>query len=53
MISWIREAVATGKVTHALGPDPVGYIAYHAVRIWIDRRIADEGGDEQIGRAHV
>ncbi len=30
MVSWTREAVATGEVTHALGPDPLGYIAYHA-----------------------
>ncbi len=30
MVSWTREAVATGEVTDALGADPVGYIAYHA-----------------------
>lgn len=30
MRSWTRESVATGAVTDALGPDPVGYIAYHA-----------------------
>ncbi|MHA3977159.1 lipocalin-like domain-containing protein [Halovulum sp. GXIMD14794] len=30
MISWTREAVATGQVTDAQGPAPVGYIAYHA-----------------------
>ena len=30
MISWTRESLATGVVTDALGPDPVGYIAYHA-----------------------
>jgi small-conductance mechanosensitive channel len=24
----------------------VGYVLYHAVRIWIDRRLAEEGGDE-------
>ena len=24
----------------------VGYIAYHAVRIWIDQKIEEEGGDE-------
>ena len=30
MVSWTREAVATGVVTDALGPDPIGYIAYHA-----------------------
>lgn len=30
MISWTRESVATGEVTDAMGPDPLGYIAYHA-----------------------
>lgn len=30
MASWTREAVATGAVTDALGPSPIGYIAYHA-----------------------
>ena len=30
MVSWTREAVATGDVSDAMGPDPVGYIAYHA-----------------------
>lgn len=24
----------------------VGYVLYHAVRIWIDRRLAEEGGEE-------
>ena len=30
MISWTRERVSTGEVEDVLGPDPVGYIAYHA-----------------------
>jgi hypothetical protein len=30
MTSWTRKAVATGKVTDAMGSDPIGYIAYHA-----------------------
>ncbi|SPH24453.1 hypothetical protein DEA8626_03505 [Defluviimonas aquaemixtae] len=30
MISWTRTSVASGEVSDALGPDPVGYIAYHA-----------------------
>lgn len=30
MLSWTRTAVASGEVSHALGPDPIGYIAYHA-----------------------
>ncbi len=25
----------------------IGYIAYHAVRIWIDQKITEEGGDEE------
>ncbi|MBB3658386.1 hypothetical protein FHX15_003633 [Rhizobium sp. BK650] len=30
MISWTRTVVATGEVSDAMGPDPIGYIAYHA-----------------------
>jgi hypothetical protein len=30
MISWTRQAVATGEITDAMGPEPIGYIAYHA-----------------------
>lgn len=30
MRSWTRESLATGEVADAMGPDPVGYIAYHA-----------------------
>ncbi|HMO29054.1 lipocalin-like domain-containing protein [Enterovirga sp.] len=30
MLSWTRTSIATGEVQDALGPDPVGYIAYHA-----------------------
>jgi hypothetical protein len=30
MTLWTRTLVATGAVSHAMGPDPVGYIAYHA-----------------------
>jgi hypothetical protein len=30
MLSWTRRSVSTGEVTHALGPNPIGYIAYHA-----------------------
>jgi len=30
MVSWTREAVGTGEVVDVLGPDPIGYIAYHA-----------------------
>lgn len=30
MISWTRTVAKTGEVTDALGPDPIGYIAYHA-----------------------
>ncbi|WP_424814226.1 lipocalin-like domain-containing protein [Roseococcus sp. YIM B11640] len=30
MLSWTRKAVRTGEVTDAMGPDPNGYISYHA-----------------------
>ena len=30
MVSWIRKVLATGEVSDAMGPDPIGYIAYHA-----------------------
>jgi len=30
MISWTREVVATGEISDAMGPEPIGYIAYHA-----------------------
>ncbi len=30
MHSWTRQSVTTGEVTDALGPEPIGYIAYHA-----------------------
>ncbi|MFX0544473.1 lipocalin-like domain-containing protein [Roseovarius sp. S1116L3] len=30
MKSWTREALETGEISDAMGPDPIGYIAYHA-----------------------
>jgi len=30
MVSWTREVVATGEISDAMGPSPIGYIAYHA-----------------------
>ena len=30
MTAWTRERVATGERRDCLGPDPIGYIAYHA-----------------------
>ena len=30
MKSWTRKSVETGEITDALGPEPIGYIAYHA-----------------------
>jgi hypothetical protein len=30
MLSWTREDVASGKVTDAMGADPIGYLSYHA-----------------------
>lgn len=29
MDAWTRTSVATGETTDALGPNPIGYIAYH------------------------
>lgn len=30
MLSWTRQSVATGEIGHAMGPNPIGYLAYHA-----------------------
>ena len=30
MLSWTRQVVETGATVDAMGPDPIGYIAYHA-----------------------
>jgi hypothetical protein len=30
MVAWTRRVVATGEISDAMGPDPIGYIAYHA-----------------------
>ena len=30
MVSWTREFVATGETSDAMGPNPIGYVAYHA-----------------------
>lgn len=30
MLSWTRKAVASGEITDAMGPDPIGYISYNA-----------------------
>jgi hypothetical protein len=30
MISWTQTSVATGETKDAMGPNPAGYIAYHA-----------------------
>jgi hypothetical protein len=30
MLSWTRRAISSGTVADTLGPDPIGYIAYHA-----------------------
>jgi Lipocalin-like domain len=30
MVSWTREVIATGEISDAMGPNPIGYIAYHA-----------------------
>ncbi len=42
MVSWTRTAIATGVTTDAMGPNPNGYIAYHAdgrmMALVVDRR---------------
>lgn len=38
MDAWTRTSVETGETTDAMGPEPVGYIAYHA-----DGRMMGEG----------
>jgi hypothetical protein len=41
MLSWTRTSVATGEVRDALGPEPLGYIAYHAdgrMMAYVERR---------------
>lgn len=49
MLSWTRRSVANGEVTDALGPNPIGYIAYHAdgrMMAFVqqrDRRVTEEG----------
>jgi hypothetical protein len=30
MVAWTRQVVATGEISDAMGPNPIGYIAYHA-----------------------
>src|SRR5215207_7824389 len=30
MVAWTRQVVATGETSDSMGPDPIGYIAYHA-----------------------
>jgi Lipocalin-like domain len=30
MTAWTRQVAASGEVSDAMGPDPIGYIAYHA-----------------------
>jgi small-conductance mechanosensitive channel len=41
------ESMAFGIAEDVIDLAFVGYVAFHATRIWIDRRIAEEGGDEQ------
>ena len=41
MLSWTRTALATGETRDALGPDPIGFIAYHAdgrMMAYVERR---------------
>lgn len=54
MTSWTRRSVETGEVTDALGPDPVGYIAYHAdgrMMATVFRRARPRAGDGPLDAA--
>lgn len=58
MSAWTRVSFATGEETDALGPSPIGYIAYHADGRMMatvfrrDRPAAKQGGwpDEEKAR---
>ncbi|MEO0622994.1 MAG: mechanosensitive ion channel family protein [Pseudomonadota bacterium] len=41
-----QETMALGIAEDVIDIVFIGYIAFHAIRIWIDRKIAEEGGDE-------
>lgn len=50
MDAWTRTSVATGETTDALGPAPIGYIAYHAdgrmmATVFRRDRLAPSNGD--------
>jgi hypothetical protein len=50
MQSWTRESIKTGEITDAMGPNPIGYIAYHAdgrMMAFVERRsrVAAHGPD--------
>lgn len=49
MVSWTGRSVATGEQRDAMGPDPIGYIAYHAdgrmmATVFTRSRLAPNGG---------
>jgi Lipocalin-like domain len=48
MISWTKRRITTGEITHAMGPNPIGYIAYHAdgrmMALVVDSRRAELKG---------
>ncbi|MEM9145045.1 MAG: mechanosensitive ion channel family protein [Pseudomonadota bacterium] len=41
-----QETMALGIAEDVIDIVFIGYIAFHAIRIWIDRKIAEEGADE-------
>jgi len=45
----IEETPALNLIEDVVDILLVGYILFHAVRIWIDQKIAEEGGDEEPG----
>ncbi len=54
MLSWTRETPSTGEVRDVQGPDPVGYIAYHAdgrMMAAVFRRDRPEAAGTEAGKA--
>ena len=42
----LDETTMLGAAADVLDTLFIGYVVFHAVRIWVDQKIADEGGDE-------
>jgi hypothetical protein len=59
MNAWTRTSVRTGETTDALGPSPIGYIAYHpdgrmlAAVFRRDRSTSNDGGWSETEKAQL